>query len=258
LISDQQTATFPINHIILDENFSKNIKNSESMKKLSFFGVVFFAFQAMVLAQTNYEVSIGSGIWWENGNLEYVDKPYSPLINAGVYAKRNFTGKSFGLKTGVEYSYLLGSNGYKFDGTNGIWHSENGLEFEDLNSNYGAGQHNISIPILIYFDKYRVHPFLGFNYNYLATGMQTSSTGTKYFSDSHNIGLNLGIGFRLNSLFAINMEYKYNLTYDYGEAISYEGSNPSEADNTVLGSSFNLKNTQVRLSIVYALNKRKE
>jgi hypothetical protein len=53
------------------------------------------------------------------------------------------------------------------------------------------------------------------------------------------------------------MEYNI-IEYDYGEAISYEGSNPSEADNTVLGSSFNLKNTQVRLSIVYALNKRKE
>lgn len=258
LISDQETATFPINHIILDENINKNIKNLESMKKLSFFGLVFFAFQAMVLAQTNYEVSIGSGIWWENGNLEYVNKPYSPLINAGVYAKRNFTDKSFGLKTGVEYSYLLGSNDYKFDGTTDTWHSENGSEFEYLNSNYGAGLHNISIPILIYFDKYRVYPFLGVNYNYLATGMQTSTNGTKYFSDSHNIGLNLGIGFKLNELFFINMEYKYNLTYDYGEANYYEGGNSSDADNTVLGSSFNLKNAQVKLSIVYKLNKRKE
>lgn len=85
LISSQQTATFQINHIILNENFSKNIKNSESMKKLSFFGVVFFAFQAMVLAQTNYEVSIGSGSWWENGNLKYVDKPYSSLLNIVIF-----------------------------------------------------------------------------------------------------------------------------------------------------------------------------
>jgi hypothetical protein len=72
------------------------------MKKLSFFGVVFFAFQAMVLAQTNYEVSIGSGIWWENGKIEYVNKPHSPLLNIGLYAKRNFTGKIFGLHTGVD------------------------------------------------------------------------------------------------------------------------------------------------------------
>ena len=258
IISDQQTASFSINHIILDENFSKNIKNSESMKKLSFFGVVFFAFQAMVLAQTNYEVSIGSGVWWENGNLEYVDKPYSSLLNVGFFAKRNFTDKSFGLKTGIEYGYLLGSNDYKFDGTVGIWHSEDGIEFESVNSNFGAGQHNISIPILIYLDRYRVQPFFGLNYNYLSTGMQTSSTGTKYFSDSHNIGVNLGIGFRINKSIAINMEYKHNLTSDYGEAIYYEGSSYSDADNTVLGSSFNLKNAQAKLSIVYSLNKRNE
>jgi len=180
------------------------------------------------------------------------------LLNAGVFANKNFADKHFGLKTGVEYSYLLGSNDYKFDGTIEIWHSEDGSEFESINSNYGAGQHNISIPILIYFDRYRIQPFLGLNYNYLATGMQTSSTGTKYFSDSHNIGLNLGMGFRINKLFAINMEYKHNLTCDYGQAIYYEGSNSSDADNTVLGNSFNLKNAQAKLSIVYSLNKRKE
>ncbi|MCP4552028.1 MAG: porin family protein [Bacteroidetes bacterium] len=254
LISDQQTATFPINHIILDENFSKNIKNSESMKKLSFFGVVFFAFQAMVLAQTNYEISVGSGIWWENGNLDYVDKPYTPLLNVGVFAKKNFADKHFNLKTGFEYSYLLGSDDYKFDGTIGIWHSENGSEFENINSNYGAGQHNISIPILIYFDRSRVQPFLGLNYNYLATRMQTSTAG-KYFSGSHNIGLNLGLGFRISELFSINMEYKHNLTSDFGQSISGVG---GDTGNTVLGSSYNLKNAQAKLSIVYSLNKRKE
>jgi hypothetical protein len=129
LISDQQTATFPINHIILDENFSKNIKNSESMKKLSFFGVVFFAFQAMVLAQTNYEVSIGSGIWWENGKIEYVNKPHSPLLNIGLYAKRNFSDKNIGLKSGLLYSYLFSTDSYEFDGTTGVWHSQEGYEF---------------------------------------------------------------------------------------------------------------------------------
>lgn len=88
--------------------------------------------------------------------------------------------------------------------------------------------------------------------------MQTSSTGTKYFSDSHNIGLNVGMDFRINKSFAINMEYKHNLTYDYGEAIYYEGSNSGNAENTVLGRSFKLKNVQAELSIVYSFNKKKE
>ncbi len=56
-ISDQQAATFPINHIILDENYSKNIKNSESMKKINFFGVVLFAFQSIIAQTGEQDVS---------------------------------------------------------------------------------------------------------------------------------------------------------------------------------------------------------
>lgn len=224
------------------------------MKKLNFFGVVFFAFQAMVLAQTNYEGSIGSGYWWENGKLDYVDKPYSSLLNVGIFAKRNFSVINVGLKTGIEYSYLSGSRDYKYDGTIGVWHSADGSEFEELNRHYSAGLHNISVPLLIFFRSDWVHPFLGINYNYLVTGMLTSTTGTKYFSDSHNIGLNLGADFRLNKLFSIKMEYKYNLTPDFGQSISSSGS----TGNTVLGSSYKLRNAQTKLSIVYTFSNRKK
>ncbi|PID95354.1 MAG: hypothetical protein CSA95_00075 [Bacteroidetes bacterium] len=255
LISDQQTATFSIDHIILDENLHKNIKISESMKKMTFFGVVFFAFQAMILAQTHYEVSVGSGIWWENGSLEYVDKPYSALFNVGLGAKRNFSGKRFGLKTGVEYRYLLGSNDYTFDGTIGVWHSENGEELEALNRNYGAGLHHIAIPLLIYFDGYRVQPSLGINYNYLFSGMQTSTTRTEYYSNSHNMGINLGIGLKINQLITLNMEYVHNLTSDFGQTIIGEEGN---ALNTVLRRSYTLRNAHAKLSLIYSLRKKQK
>lgn len=252
LISNHQTATFPINHIILDENFNINIKNLESMKKLNFFGVVFIAFQAMVLAQTNYEVTIGSGIWWENGNTEYVDKPYSPLFNIGLFAKRNFTDKSIGLKTGIEYNYLFSSGTYKYDGTVGVWYSPEGYDLENINSKYGAGLHNISIPLLIFYDKYRIQPFVGINYNYLVTGMQTSLAGTVFISDSHNIGLNLGTCLRLNERMAINLEYKHNLTSDYEQL-------PALHDlNSVLKSGCKLRNAQTKISLVYTFRKKKE
>ncbi len=251
LISDNQTATFPINRIILN----KNIKNLKNMKKLSFFSIVFFAFQTMVLAQTNYEISVGSGVWWETSDNEHLNTPYSALLNTGVFAKRNLTGRNIGIKTGIEYSYLLGSNNYEIDDTMGIWHSENSSELEAINSNYGAGQHNISIPILIYFDKYKIQPFCGFNYNYLITNTQTSPTGTKFFSDSHNIGLNFGICFNINNLFSVNMACKHNLTSDFNQNKLNES---NDIGNTPLDNSHKFKNTQIKLSLVYSFSKRKK
>ncbi len=253
LISDQQTATFLINHIIPDENLNKNIKNSESMKKLNFLGVVFFAFQAMVLAQTNYEVTVGSGIWWENSNLQYVDVPYSPLINAGVYVKRNFTDKNLGLKTGLLYSYLFSTGSYKFDGTEGVWHSQEGYEFEDLNIHYGSGFHNISIPLLLYYSKYKIQPFIGLNYNYLVSGLQNSSSGTEFFTDSHNAGINAGIGYSVSGNFSVNLEYKHNLTYDYGESIY-----GSADGQTIIDESRYFRNNQITVSLLYKLHKKQE
>lgn len=253
LISGQQSATFPINCIILDENFSKNIKNSESMKKLSFFGVVFFAFQAMVLAQTNYEVTLSSGIWWENGKLEYVDKPYSPLLNVGLYAKRNFTDKSFGLKTGLSYSYLLCTGSYEFDGTTGFWYSQEGYEFEDLNIHYGSGLHNISVPLLLYYDKSKIQPFIGLNYNYLVSGPLENTYGSRYYANSHNLGANIGIGYSFSKNISFNLEYKHNLTYDYGESIygSFDG-------QSTIDDSRYLWNNQFAISLTYKLHKKQE
>jgi hypothetical protein len=250
LISNQQTATFPINHIILIENVNRNIKKSESMKKLSFFGVVLFAFQTMVLAQPSYEMSLGTGTWWQSGKLDYVDKPFSTLLNVGLFTKRNFRDKNFGLKTGIDYNYLLGSNEYKFDGTIGVWHTQTGYEFEYINRNYGAGLHNISIPFLLYYHKYKVQPFIGLNYNYLTTNQQTSPAGTKFYGVSHNLGLNIGTGFKLYDLYSVNLEFNHNFTPDY------EQGSRNFYGPTVFGESFYLRNNQLRISFVYNFKKK--
>lgn len=250
-IFNQQAATFPINHIILNENFSRNIKKSESMKKLSFFGVVLFAFQSMVLAQTNYEISLGSGVWWESGKMKYVDKPISTSLNATILAIHNFGAKNFGFKTGIEYSYLFSNSEYKFDGSIGVWHTMDGSEFDDINSHYGDGLHNVTIPFLVYSNKYRIMPYLGVNYNYLTTGLQTSLFGTKSISSSHNIGLNIGTGFRLNEFLTINLDFKHNLTSDYGAGVSVSGNG-----QMVLGESYDLRNSQTRISLVYNFKKK--
>lgn len=250
-ISGEETATFLMNRIILNENELTNNQNSVSMKKISFFGVVLFAFQTMVLAQTSYEFSLGSGMWWESSNLQYVDKPYSPSISIGLFAKRNFGVSDFGLKTGLEYSYLISTGKYEYDGTPGVWYSPEGYEYEDLNNNYGSGFHSLSVPVLFYYNRFKIQPFAGVNYNYMLSGVQNSSTGTTYVSDSHNFGINAGIAFTVSKKFAVNVEYKYNLTCDYKEAIYQELTNGSLVDE-----SRHFRNNQMRVSLVYHFNKQ--
>jgi hypothetical protein len=249
--SGQQTATFPDNYIILNENNYNVIKNSESMKKLSFLGIAIFAVHSLVMAQTDYEITFGSGIWWQSGKLEYVDKPYSPLFNVGLFAERNFPNSNFGAKAGLEYNYLLGSNNYLYDGTPGVWHSKDGYEFESINSKYGAGLHNITFPFLFYYQKNRIQPYLGLNYNYLASGFQHSSSGTTYYSGSHNFGLNIGTGIKLHEIISINIEFKHNLTNDFGADIL----GPVGA-SAVMSSSYSLRNSQSKISLVYAFKRK--
>ncbi len=253
-ISPQKTATIPIDRIIFQEDFNRNFKNLESMKKYSFFGLVFMAFQSMVLAQTNYEIALGTGLWWENGPLAYVEKPYSGSIHLGIYAKRNFSNKATGIRTGLEYGFLSSSGDYKYDGTPGVWHSEEGHEFANLNRHYARGQHSLSIPLLLYYERYRIRPFLGINYNYLITNT-LSSKESAYFADSHNLGFNLGLGWSLGDALSLQLACMQNLTSDYGEQIIYEGRPGSGEDKTVLGRSFDLRHARIQLSIVFTPGK---
>ena len=245
LIFGEQAATFRFDSIIQNEN-NNEIKG---MKKLGFFGVVYFAFQSMVLAQTSYEISIGSGAWWASGELAYAERPYSPLLSAGVFAKKNFSDRAIGLRAGLEYSYLISTGSYKYDGTIGVAHSLSGSEFERINEYYGAGLHNVTIPFVVYYDKHAIQPFVGVNYNYISTGLFSSSSfdGLEYVDSSHNFGLNIGTGIKLGNVIKLNVEYRCNLTSDYGEGKG----NPS--GYYVLGQSFRLRNSQAKISIVYTI-----
>ncbi|MBN1116673.1 MAG: hypothetical protein JXA77_05695 [Bacteroidales bacterium] len=144
-------------------------------------------------------------------------------------------------------------NDYKFDGTIGIWHSEEGYEFEDLNIHYGSGFHNVSVPLLVYYNKHKIEPFIRLNYNYLVSGLLKNASGTEYISDSHNIGINIGTGYSFFKNISINFEYKHKLAYDYSELIS--GSTDGQ---TIIDESRYLWNNQVAVSLMYKFNKSHE
>lgn len=241
LISEGGSATIPINSIILSEN----IRKLESMKKLGFFGVLCSAFQTMVMAQTSYEVSLGSGLWWENYKYEDSQKPFAAMADVGVYAKRNFGNSYFGLRTGLEYAYLFGIRNRQSYATSG-----NSDEILDkLNSNYRAGMHNLSVPLLLYYDKFIIRPYAGINYNYLRTRTN---------NDAHNFGVIGGFDVKLSKYCAIRIENSFNITADYrvneqipsynddGEFVSY--------DNR----SFGMRNSKAKISFIYTFGVEKD
>ncbi|MFV0345988.1 MAG: hypothetical protein ACK5IQ_07040 [Bacteroidales bacterium] len=241
LISEDGSATIPINSIMLSEN----IKKLESMKKLGFFGVLCFAFQTMVMAQTSYEVSLGSGLWWENYKYEDSQKPFAAMADVGVYAKRNFGNSYFGLRTGLEYAYLFGIRDRQSYATSG----NNDEILDKLNSNYRAGMHNLSVPLLLYYDKFVIRPYAGINYNYLRTRTN---------NDAHNFGVIGGFDVKLSKFCALRVESSFNVTADYkvddripnynesGELVSYDNSR------------FKMRNSQANISFIYTFGKKKD
>ncbi len=251
LFYDNKAATISLDNIILNENQFLLIKNSESMKKLSFMGLLFFAFNSMVLSQTDYQIALNSGAWYQQGQLCYVKKPISPLLGIGFYAEKGIGNRDFAIKTGVDYSYLISSKPFEFDGTIGVWHSEEN-DFSRLNQIYGNGLHNFSIPLLLKYRKYKVSPSIGVNYNYLQS-KATSETNFVYESSTHNFGLNYGVSASLNSSLSVNLEYRHNLTADYSEEVV--GLNVG-SNKAVLGESYSLRNSQLRFSVVYTLKKK--
>lgn len=251
IIYDDKAATISLDSIILNENQILLINNSESMKNLSFVGLMLFAFNSMVLSQTDYHIALNSGAWYQQGKLSYVNKPLSPLVGTGVYAEKGLGGRNFAMKSGIEYDYLISSRTFKFDGTTGVWHS-NEHDFIRLDQIYGNGLHSFAIPLLIKYRKYKIHPSVGVNYNCLISSA-LSENNFAYTSSTHNIGLNYGVNAPLSSSFSINIEFRHNLTADYSEEIV--GLNSENYDMT-LGESFSLRNSQFRISLGYKLNNK--
>ncbi len=161
---------------------------------------------------------MNSGVWYQQGELSYVKKPISPLVGIRLYAEKGLGSSNFAIKTGIDYNYLISSKTFKFDGTIGVWHS-NENDFIRLNQIYGNGLHNFSIPLLLKYRKYKINPSIGINYNYLQSN-SVSETDFAYTSSSHNVGLN------------------------------------PQKDKMVLGESFGLRNSQFRISLGYKLNNK--
>lgn len=241
MISKNKTATIPVDRIILIEN----IKNSESMKKLTFLGVVFFAFKSIVIAQNSYDISLNNGAWWFTGKMEHSNRPTTPISSIGFHSSRAFGESSFGRRLGLELSALIPSQDFKYDGTPGVWHSDNGEEYSHLNNLYGGPTTvMISVPFQVYYHKYKFQPYLGLNYNMWLLG--EDEFGHK--QAAQNVALDFGFQYEFGKRMSVGLNLKQNILPDV------DVTSVSDVVNNT-NQSFKLRNSQAMISFRIKLDK---
>lgn len=232
IVSKERTATLPINSIILNEN----IQNLKSMKKISFLGVVLFAFQSMVMAQTNYGITAGVGTWWAKCSEPSVGTEYSPTLKTGVYVE-HAVGESFFLKTELNYHFLNSNYSYKTYIYNDYFGDS------EAASNY----HQFSIPLQVGFSFGRVKPYLGVEYSYR---ISESWLNTQI----NSFGVLGGLNYSISDNLSFSLNYHNGLTKD----LEYSGTilNPATKEK-IKDYNFYWKSSSIELALYYRLKNKK-
>jgi hypothetical protein len=228
-------ATIPINSIILAENN----KNISGMKKLSFFGVVFLAFQSMVAAQTTVGLSAGLGSWWAKCNKPIVSSEFSPTLNLGLFMEYPMS-KNLFARTELNYSYLKSNYSYKamVDTLNHLMVGEG-----ESASNY----HQFSLPLQVGYKLGNFKPYLGMEYSYR---LSESWLHTKI----HSFGLIAGLNYRVDENLSFGFNYYRGLTKDY----EYSGTILRPGSSEIVGDyDYYWKSGHLGLTVYYALWKPK-
>jgi len=233
-ISGNQGTFIPIDRII----FSEGVKNSANLNKLDFFGVMLFAFRNMVLAQADFGMMAGSGLWWAGCNVPSVGSHFSPMFSGGFYLK-NPVSKQFFIESEFNYSFLLPNAGYKtaVDPLNRVIIGEG-----ESVSTY----HQFSIPFRIGFTTGPFEPSAGIEYSYRFS--------ESWLNQKKNLlGISAGINYRFSQKLSLAVQYKYGLIKDYKANCSII--NPSTNEKT--GEyNYSWKSSSIGVSLHYSLKKK--
>ena len=261
ILNENFAATFSTKRILLSENKNNSftIKTSDKMKKIGFFGVVFFAFQHLVVAQNNLSLNIGTGGFqlvtqeipstFSPGSSKFQTKT-SPLFKIGVSASRDFAQHKFSIITGLNYSYLRGtpftvvSN---FRSTQERYLSEG--------TNYETYNHLWNIPLAIRINALKIFkPTFGLEGYFKASPVMTSpnpyrniGTGQVEYPKSvvHYWGTSWIAGFdvEISPKLGIRLNYAKGMAVEFGKG---------------QGSFLQTKMNRFEISALYHLARRKK
>lgn len=196
VVSSNYTANIPLSQIVYTDNFGK----AAGMKKLSFMGVVMFAFKNMVVAQTDLGVSIGSGIWWANCSKPLATAAYKPTLNVGLHARIPVDERFF-IHGQIKYHYLAPNTSYKTV-IDTVYFSEVGA------AESGSEYHQLSLPLKLGYILGPVQAAAGLEASYRISEPWLAR-------NSWQFGMLASIGYHLSKPFAMELEYYHGLTNDF-------------------------------------------
>jgi hypothetical protein len=233
LFFNHESATIPVNSILLAEN----LKNSVSMKKLSFIGVVLFAFQSMVLAQSDFGLSAGTGLWWTKCNVSSAGSEFSPLLNIGTYAKVPLHGNLF-LRTGINYHYMFRNGSYKQK-------LDYSMPVTIGDGESASAYHLFSLPLQLGLELPRFEPYLGMEYTYRVSESWLNAKKS-------SLGVSAGLNYNISSLMSLGLNYQLGLKAD----TRLNGSLIDPLSSEVIGNyDYSWKTDRVQFSLYYSLKK---
>ena len=221
IISNDFAATISgIN--IIDSSNILHLKNMDSMKKMNFFGVMLFAVQHMVLAQNNFSVQLGSGIF-QNVASTGVSSKAAPTITGGLHYSRDFAHEKLRFTTGLEYRCLLRSD----------FGNQSTIDFPETtfyaNEKFDYAYHMFSLPVAVQWNSKWISPFVGVEGYYkkspkISFESVNSSTGstdklTNIYSQT-GWGVFGGVSLPFSKRAGLDIKYFQGLTKENSESIA--------------------------------------
>lgn len=251
------------------------------MKKIGFLGIMLIAAQNITVAQTSFDVNIGSGVWtaictpavvndnmvWNPGasastHLGFGMKTVlSSHLTIGIGVRGHYMAENNSYRTQMEGKYVKGS--YNLQLGSYTWHMQDDdcddrqEMFINWNEQDGEGERiigkkeastdyaMISVPVKIGYQIGKFNPNFGVEYNY-RKGI------SKNVGELHSVGLTTGLRFDLNDKFAFSTDFYGGLTKDMShKGTVYYGTRDDENPEKIEIRDFSWRSYRVELSVHY-------
>ena len=251
------------------------------MKKIGFLSIMLIAAQNITVAQTSFDVNIGSGVWtaictpvavednivWNPGaaattHLGFGMKSVlSSKLTIGIGVRGHYMGENSSYRTQMEGKYTKGS--YSLQLGSYTWYSQDDdcddrqEMFINWDEQDGEGERivgrkeastdyaMVSVPVKIGYQIGKFNPNFGVEYNY-RKGI------SKNVGELHSVGLTTGLRFDLNDKFAFSTDFYGGLTKDMShKGTVYYGTRDDENPEKIEIRDFSWRSYRVELSVHY-------
>jgi hypothetical protein len=224
ILNEDFAATFSKGRILVVDKNNHSFTNQKSttMKKIGFFGVLFFAFQNMVAAQNNISVGLGGGFYQIATTLSSPNPTYggsvnktspSALYKIGVNGEKAFAKGKFSVVASLNYAFQ----------TKTSYSPTPILAGGSYADGYDKNYHSLSIPLAFRLNIPWIKPLVGVESYFRKTPVEYTTvtdpvTGksaregslTAYFGAGLLAGCDIPLGSRLNT----RLTYCKGLTYE--------------------------------------------